>query len=122
MATQPPRRVVQPFVSPQHYVPPGARELRAQAVQRLQSGLFGIAAIILVVGLASIINDRARLAEGGGQPQNAASVSSVAKSNSDPLAEAGVVPSSAPEPEAKTVPAVGASSAPLSPRPAGQAN
>lgn len=122
MATQPPRRVVQPFSAPQHYVPPGARELRAQAVQRLQSGLFGIAAIILVVGLASIINDRARLAEGGGRPQSAPSASNSAKSDSDPLAEAGVVPSSAPEQETKTVPAAGAAPAPLPPRPAGQTN
>ena len=122
MATQPPRRVVQPFSSPQHYVPPGARELRAQAVQRLQSGLFGIAAIILVVGLASIINDRARLADGSSGPQSAASASNSAKSDSDPLAEAGVVPSSAPEQEAKTAPTVGASPAEAAPRPAGQTN
>ena len=123
MATQPPRRVVQPFVSPQHYVPPGARELRAQAVQRLQSGLFGIAAIILVVGLASIINDRARLAEGGSQPQSAASISSAAKSNSDPLAEAGVVPSSAPDLPAVTAPAAASPTAGAPrPAPAGQTN
>ena len=122
MATQPPRRVAQPFSAPQHYVPPGARELRAQAVQRLQSGLFGIAAIILVVGLASIINDRARLAEGGGGPQTAASASSAAKGNSDPLAEAGVVPSSSPEQETKVAPAVGVSPATTAPRPAGQTN
>lgn len=122
MATQPPRRVSQPFVTPQHYVPPGARELRAQAVQRLQSGLFGIAAIILVVGLASIINDRARLAEGGNQPQTTASASSSGKSNTDPLAEAGVVPSSAPDQDAKAVPAAGASPAGAAPRPAGQTN
>lgn len=122
MATQPPRRVVQPFSSPQHYVPPGARELRAQAVQRLQSGLFGIAAIILVVGLASIINDRARLAEGGSQPRTAASGTG-AKSNSDPLAEAGVVPSSVPDQTAGALAAPSASPA-AAPRaaPAGQTN
>lgn len=123
MATQPPRRVVQPFSAPQHYVPPGARELRAQAVQRLQSGLFGIAAIILVVGLASIINDRARLAEGGSQPRTAASASTGAKSNSDPLAEAGVVPSSVPDQTAGALAAPSASPA-AAPRaaPAGQTN
>jgi hypothetical protein len=57
MASQPNRPV------PQHFVPPSARELRAQAVQRLQAGLFGLAAIVLLVGLANIINDRARLAD-----------------------------------------------------------
>ena len=50
MATQPPRRVLEPLVAPKHYVPPSLRELRAQAVQRLQAGLFGMAAIVLVVG------------------------------------------------------------------------
>lgn len=124
MATQPPRRVVQPFAAPQHYVPPGARELRAQAVQRLQSGLFGIAAIILVVGLASIINDRARLAEGGNQPLTSVSASSSPKTNSDPLAEAGVVPSSAPEQDVNPSPAAGAlpAASALRPAPAGQPN
>lgn len=100
MATQPPRRVIDPLVAPQHYTPPSARELRAQAVQRLQAGLFGIAAIILVVGLASIINERARQADAALQPQAAASATPSAKADSDPLAEAGVVPSSAPEPTA----------------------
>ena len=57
MASQPNRP------TPQHFVPPTARELRAQAVQRLQAGLFGLAAIVLLVGLANIINDRARLAD-----------------------------------------------------------
>lgn len=92
MATQPPHRVLQPLVSPQHYAPPSARELRAQAVQRLQSGLFGIAAIVLVVGLANIINDRARQADASARPQTSAS-SSNSVGASDPLADIGVVPS-----------------------------
>ena len=53
MATQPPfngnGRVLEPLSGPQHFVPPTARELRAQAVQRLQAGLFGLAAIVLIV-------------------------------------------------------------------------
>ncbi len=92
MATQPPHRVLQPLVTPQHYAPPSARELRAQAVQRLQSGLFGIAAIVLVVGLANIINDRARQADASARPQTSAS-SSNSVGASDPLADIGVVPS-----------------------------
>ena len=95
MATQPPLRVLQPLVTPQHYVPPSARELRAQAVQRLQSGLFGIAAIVMVVGLANIINDRARQADA--RPQSAAGSSASAAQGSDPLADIGVVPSQQPE-------------------------
>lgn len=95
MATQPPRKVVQPLSVPQHYVPPSARELRAQAVQRLQVGLFGLAAVALMVGLASIINQRAREAEAAIAPQASASPSPEVNSGSDPLAEAGVVPSTA---------------------------
>ena len=95
MATQPPHRVLQPLVAPQHYVPPGARELRAQAVQRLQSGLFGIAAIVMVVGLANIINDRARQADA--RPLSSAAASASASQGSDPLADIGVVPSQQPD-------------------------
>ena len=70
--------------------------MRAQAVQRLQSGLFGIAAIVLVVGLANIINDRARQADA--RPQSSAAASASAAQGSDPLADIGVVPSQQPEP------------------------
>lgn len=95
MASQPPRRVVEGLSGPQHFVPPTARELRAQAVQRLQTGLFGIAAVLLVVGLANIINDRARMAEAANMPAAQASASA-SPTNSDPLADIGVVPTSAP--------------------------
>ena len=97
MATQPPRRVLEPLVAPKHYVPPSLRELRAQAVQRLQAGLFGMAAIVLVVGLANIINDRARLADAAGTPAATAAPSSTSSASSDPLADIGVVPSAQPD-------------------------
>jgi hypothetical protein len=109
MATQPSHRVTPPLEGPQHFVPPSARELRGQAVQRLQAGLFGIAAVLLVVGLANVINDRARLAEEAGQtPAEAAADQKALKS--DPLADIGVVPSAIPEdPEpAKSSPAANA--------------
>lgn len=80
---------------PQHFSPPGARELRAQAVHRLQIGLFGLAIMLLLIGLANIIMDRARQADAGSP---AAAASQAAKANSDPLAVIGVVPS----PEATT--------------------
>jgi hypothetical protein len=97
MATQPPRRVLEPLVAPQHHVPPSARELRAQAVQRLQSGLFGIAAVVLVVGLANIINDRARQADDAAKPAASAAPSPAVSDSSDPLADVGVVPSNVPD-------------------------
>lgn len=86
--------LVQPVATPQHYVPATARELRAQAVHRLQVGLFGLAAMLLLVGLANIIMDRARMAE------DADALAEVAASDSakasDPLADIGVVPAAVP--------------------------
>lgn len=80
-------------VNPLHFVPPTARELRGQAVQRLQVGMFGLAAMLLLVGLANIIMDRARMADqaAGGSPQTSANAAGAAKT--DPLADIGVVPS-----------------------------
>ncbi len=87
---------MEPLSGPQHFVPPSARELRAQTVQRLQTGLFGIAAVLLVVGLANIINDRARMAEQAGKPPAAQASASASPTTSDPLADIGVVPSAVP--------------------------
>lgn len=83
---------------PQHFVPPTARELRAQAIQRLQAGLFGLAAIVLLVGLANIINDRARSSDSAAP---AAAAPAKSEDRGDPLADIGVVPAAAPEPSPK---------------------
>ena len=78
----------------------------SQSMQRLQVGLFGLAAMVLLVGLANIIMTNAR--------QNAAQVVPEAGPSSgtsaqvpvnDPLADAGVVPdmpSAAQSPAAET--------------------
>lgn len=76
---------------PRHFTPPTARELRAQAINRLQIGLFGLAAMLLLVGLANIIMDRARLAEGAAPSVGISGESPAPKS--DPLADIGVIPS-----------------------------
>ena len=81
-------QLVQTVAAPQHYVPATARELRAQAVHRLQIGLLGLATMLLIVGLANIIMDRARLGDAAAPREAAAS----ATSGSDPLADIGVVP------------------------------
>jgi hypothetical protein len=86
-------------MAPQHYVPPSARDLRALAVQRLQAGLFGLSAIVLIVGLANIIKDRARLNEDGVRPVASAAPGAAAGAN-DPLADIGVVPSAMPNEKA----------------------
>lgn len=78
---------------PQHYMPPSVRQLRAQAVHRLQFGLLGLAAMLLLVGLANIIMDRAKLAESA-MPDDAAGLPTASASpKSDPLADIGVIPS-----------------------------
>jgi hypothetical protein len=68
---------------------------RSQAMQRLQIGLLGLAAMILLVGLATIIRDRAQQSEDLAVPEAAPTMvvpAIVPKSGSDPLADVGVVP------------------------------
>ncbi|XUU59382.1 hypothetical protein ACRAQ6_07240 [Erythrobacter sp. HA6-11] len=66
---------------------------RAEAVQRLQVGLSGIAAMILLVGLANVIQNRARETEQLSVPEAAPTTEpTAAPQQRDPLADAGVVP------------------------------
>ncbi len=102
MATKPLTQVAQPQVAPTHFVPPTAREMRAQAVHRLQVGLFGLAAMLLLVGLANIIMDRARLADEAFGLPRATGSAAAQPANTDPLADIGVVP--AADPSASAVP------------------
>ena len=83
-----------------HFVPPTVRERRAQAVHRLQFGLFGLAGMLLLVGLANIIMDRALISDDATAASAAAAVSAAkvspegagASPANDPLADIGVVP------------------------------
>jgi hypothetical protein len=112
MATQPPQQVAQygtvpPQIGVKHFVPPSARDLRGQSVQRLQVGLFGLAAMLLLVGLANIIMDRARLADGAsGIIATSSSPSTGASVEADPLADIGVVPAATPSETAAPIPPV----------------
>ncbi|MES2493945.1 MAG: hypothetical protein V4579_11785 [Pseudomonadota bacterium] len=75
-------------------MPPSVRQLRAQAIYRLQFGLLGLAAMLLLVGLANIIMDRAKLADRlVGEAAAAGVAAPNTNSKSDPLADIGVVPS-----------------------------
>jgi len=67
---------------------------RNQAVQRLQIGLFGLGAMVLLVGLANIIVTNSRENEAKVVPEAAPTVAAEgrAEPGSDPLAGAGVVP------------------------------
>jgi len=78
----------------QHFSPPSGRELRAQALYRLQVGLFGLAAMLLLVGLANIVMDRARLSEREAGIADTAPASP--GTSRDPLADIGVVPAADP--------------------------
>lgn len=89
---------------PQHFLAPSARELRAQSVHRLQIGLLGLAVMLLIVGLANIIMDRARLTEAD-ITGNRTTVSDAKKADSDPLAVIGAVPSPEASAPASTSPA-----------------
>ena len=72
---------------------------RAEATQRLQVGLSGIAAMVLLVGLANIIQDRARVTEQAAVPDASPTTEPVAApAQRDPLADAGVVPDLPVEP------------------------
>ena len=79
---------------------------RSQSMQRLQAGLFGLATMVLLVGLANIILDNAREAEALAVPEAAPTVVPPAiEPAADPLAEAGVVPDTPAVKETPSAPA-----------------
>lgn len=76
-----------------------AGQARSEAVQRLQVGMFGIGAMVLLVGLASIIGGQAEMNDDQAVPEAAPTTEPVAKpAQANPLADAGVVPDIADEP------------------------
>ncbi|WP_086616993.1 hypothetical protein [Erythrobacter tepidarius] len=83
--------------------PPLSAE-RQEAIQRLQIGVFGIAAMVLLVGLASIIGSQADVTEEAAVPDAAPTTEpSPTPSQANPLADAGVVPDIAAEPSPSPV-------------------
>ena len=68
-------------------------------MHRLQVGLFGLCAMLLIVGLANIIMDRARLADSEDPIHEVVAADAKPKKTaSDPLADIGVVPAADPTP------------------------
>ncbi len=66
---------------------------RGQAAQRLQVGLLGILVMVLVIGLAATLTQRAQTAEDAAVPEAAPTTEPVeVDAQSDPLADAGIVP------------------------------
>jgi len=99
MAANGPPRIIEPVTAPQHFAAPSARDLRSQAVHRLQVGLFGLCAMLMIVGLANVIMDRARLSETVEPVKDVVAIDSAPKKAvSDPLADIGVVPAADPTP------------------------
>ena len=80
---------------------------RAQAVHRLQIGVAGVVMMVLLVGLASLVQDKARQVDAASVPEAAATTEpSAAPKQNDPLVEAGVVPDLPAEPTPTQSPAV----------------
>lgn len=75
---------------------------RAEAIHRLQVGLSLLGGVILLVGLANVIEDRAKQTDAERVPEAAATVAAKPDqpAQSDPLADAGVVPDLPAEPAA----------------------
>ncbi len=83
-----------------------AASARGEAVQRLQVGVFGIGAMVLLVGLASIIGGQADKTDRLAVPEAAPTTEPGAPAaQNNPLADAGVVPDIAAEPSASPSPA-----------------
>ncbi|MFN3456825.1 MAG: hypothetical protein ACK4Z8_04535 [Novosphingobium sp.] len=97
------------------HVPPTTRELRAQAVHRLQVGLFGLAGMLLLVSLANVIMDRAKYIDASAVNTAAPTVQASETSAKDPLADMGVAPQLPVT--AKEKPTVSISPAPPAPAP-----
>jgi len=77
-------------LEPVHHIALSPRELRAQAVHRLQVGLFGLGAILLLISLANVIMERAALADKAMSLDPAIEASATAAN--DPLVDMGVAP------------------------------
>ena len=72
-------------------VQPGSRDMRAQAVHRLQVGMFGLAAMLLLVSLASVIMQRVQTADRSVVAVEPSGAASNTPAN-DPLVDLGVAP------------------------------
>lgn len=78
---------------------PATNLARAEAMQRLQVGTVGIGAMVLLVGLASIIGGQVERTEQLAVPEAAPTTEpGTPAAGANPLADAGVVPDIAAEP------------------------
>lgn len=74
---------------------------RSQAIQRLQVGISLLLGVVLIVGLANVIEERAKQSDDAVVPEAAATLApSAPPAANDPLADAGVVPDLPQDPAA----------------------
>ncbi|WP_054531922.1 hypothetical protein [Erythrobacter sp. SG61-1L] len=80
---------------------------RAEAIKRMQIGIAGLTGVLLLVGLANIIRDRANESELSAVPEAVSTTTSTTSHApaKDPLADAGVVPELPADPVASAKPA-----------------
>lgn len=73
---------------------------RQEGLQRVQIGLTGVAGVILLVGLANIVIDKARVDDASTPPPVVATIDTNASGMApkEPLAELGVQPATEPAP------------------------
>ena len=73
---------------------------RSEAIRRLQVGVSGLFAMVVVMGIASAVTNIAQVAEDGAAPDAAPTTEPTTSSSQvDPLADAGVVPVVPTEPD-----------------------
>jgi hypothetical protein len=65
---------------------------RQEGLQRVQIGLTGVAGVVLLVGLANIVIDKAQISDPSVPPPTVATIDTNALSPKEPLAELGVQP------------------------------
>jgi hypothetical protein len=85
---------------------------RAQSIHRLQIGFAGLGAMVLLVGLANVIMDRAKQTDASAVPESAAPVAAAPPAASDPLADAGVAPDVVADPTPAPVVTLGPNAIP----------
>ena len=80
---------------------------RSQSAQRLQIGLAGLGAMVLLVGVANVIVERVKQTDANSVPEAAATIApTAAPVPKDPLADAGVAPDVGASPKPKAPPPV----------------
>lgn len=88
-----PLRFLRPKPEAETVAPAPLAGTRPQRIQRVQIGLFGVAAMLALVALADVVGSRVQVTEDASVPEAAPTTApSASPTARDPLAEAGVVP------------------------------